>query len=80
MQTIFVQIKCEPGTAYRVADVAAQSIAEASETYSTSGVYDVLLKCCLPNDVDIGHFVTDRVQCIEGVRDTFTIITFKAFS
>ncbi len=79
VQTIFVQVKCEPGTAYTVADAVAQGVEEVSETYSTSGHYDVLLKCYLPDSTDIGHFVTERIQRLEGVRDTFTIITFKAF-
>ena len=29
---------------------------------------------------DIGHFVNEKVQCIPGIRDTYTIITFKAFT
>jgi hypothetical protein len=28
---------------------------------------------------DIGHFVNEKVQCISGIKDTHTIITFKAF-
>jgi hypothetical protein len=28
---------------------------------------------------DIGHFVNEKVQCIPGIQDTRTIITFKAF-
>jgi hypothetical protein len=30
--------------------------------------------------MDIGHFVTSRIQTLPGVKDTFTLITFKAFS
>ena len=29
--------------------------------------------------IDIGHFVNEKVHCIAGVKDTRTIITFKAF-
>jgi hypothetical protein len=32
----------------------------------------------LPDDMDIGHFVMG-IQKIPGVKDTFTLITFKAF-
>jgi hypothetical protein len=39
-----------------------------------------LLKVYLPDAADIGHFVTERLQTLPGVRDTFTIIAFKAFS
>jgi DNA-binding Lrp family transcriptional regulator len=80
MQTIFVQVKCDLGRAYEVADEAVQTIEEVSEVYSTSGQYDLLLKFHLAGDVDIGHFVTSRVQTLPGVKDTFTLITFKAFS
>ncbi len=79
MQTIFIQVKCELGKAYEVADQAMQEVEEVSEVYSTSGQYDLLMKCYLPDASDIGHFVTDRVQTLPGVKDTFTMITFKAF-
>jgi DNA-binding Lrp family transcriptional regulator len=79
MQTIFVQVKCELGEAYHVADAAAQDVEGISEVYSTSGQYDLMMKCYLADGEDIGHFVTERIQCLAGVKDTFTIITFKAF-
>ena len=80
MKTIFVMIKCDLGQAYAVADEAVQNIEEVSEVYSTSGQYDLLMKCYLPDESDIGHFVTERVQMLPGIKDTFTIIAFKAFS
>ena len=73
-------VKCELGRAYAVADEAVLAIHEVSEVYSTSCQYDLLLKCYLPDDGDIGHFVTERLQRLPGVKDTFTIIAFKAFS
>jgi DNA-binding Lrp family transcriptional regulator len=80
MKTIFVMVKCDLGRAYAVADDAVQGIEEVSEVYSTSGQYDLLMKCHLDDSVDIGHFVTERVQSLAGIKDTFTIIGFKAFS
>ena len=79
MQTIFVMIKCELGKAYAVADEAVQSVEQVSEVYSTSGQYDLLVKCYLAKDADIGHFVTDRIQTLPGVADTFTLVAYKAF-
>ncbi|MDA0342430.1 MAG: Lrp/AsnC ligand binding domain-containing protein [Proteobacteria bacterium] len=79
MQTIFVQVKCALGEAYRVADAAAQNVDAISEVHSTSGQYDLMMKCYLPDGADIGHFVTEKIQRLPGVKDTFTIITFKAF-
>jgi DNA-binding Lrp family transcriptional regulator len=80
MKTIFIMVKCDLGKAYTVADEAVQGIEEVSEVYSTSGQYDLLMKCHLADEIDIGHFVTERVQRLAGIKDTFTIIGFKAFS
>ena len=79
MQTIFVMVKCDLGKAYEVADEAV-GVENVSEVYSTSGQYDLLMKCYLDENTDIGHFVTSRIQTLDGVKDTFTLITFKAFS
>ena len=80
MKTVFVMVKCELGKAYAVADEAVLNLEQVSEVYSTSGQYDLLMKCYLPETADIGRFVTDRLQTLPGVKDTFTIIAFKAFS
>jgi DNA-binding Lrp family transcriptional regulator len=75
-----VMVKCDLGKAYTVADEAVLNIEQVSEVYSTSGQFDLLMKCYLPEAVDIGRFVTERLQTLPGVKDTFTIIAFKAFS
>ena len=80
MRAIFVQIKCEMGQAYRVAREAADSIPEMSELFSTSGQYDLLGKFYLDSDQDIGLFVTEKIQTLPGVKDTFTLIAYKAFT
>ena len=78
MQTIFVQIKCELGQSYRAAEELVE-INGVSEVYSISGPYDLLVKCYVPDDGDVGHFVNNQVQSVSGIRDTLTIITFNAF-
>ena len=80
MKAIFVMIKCEMGQAYRVAREAADTIPQLSELFSTSGQYDLLGKFYLEPEQDIGLFVTEKVQSLPGVRDTYTLITFNAFS
>ncbi len=80
MQTIFVMVKCDLGKAYQVADEAVQDVEQVSEVHSISGQYDLLMKCYLAQDTDIGRFVTEKIQTLPGVRDTFTLITFKAFA
>jgi len=79
-RAIFVMIKCEMGEAYRVAREAADTIPQLSELFSTSGQYDLLGKFYLDAGEDIGLFVTERVQSLPGVKDTYTLITFNAFS
>lgn len=78
MQTIFVMVKCEPGRAYEVADLAVD-VEQVSEVHSISGQYDLMIKCFLEAGQDIGQFVVETVQTLPGIKDTFTIIAFKAF-
>ncbi len=80
MRAIFIMIKCEPGQAYRVAQRAADSIEALSELHSISGQYDLLGKFYLEPDQDTGQFVTEQVQTLPGVRDTYTLIAFNAFT
>lgn len=80
MQTIFVMVKCELGETYNVAEQAVDRVGKISEVYSISGQYDLMLKCHLEDGADIGHFVTEEIQRLEGVRDTFTLIAFKSFA
>jgi DNA-binding Lrp family transcriptional regulator len=78
MRAFFVQIKCELGKSYDVATKIADAEI-ASEIYSTAGTYDLMVKFYLEPDEDIGRFVGEKVQTIKGVRDTHTLVTFKAF-
>ncbi len=78
MQTFFVEIKCALGKTYGVASALAEAEI-ASEIYSIAGHYDILAKFYVSKEVDIGHFVGEKVQTLPGIVDTRTIITFKAF-
>jgi DNA-binding Lrp family transcriptional regulator len=78
MRAYFIQIKCELGKSYDVATTIADAEI-ASEIYSTAGGYDLLLKIYLEDDQDVGRFMAEKVQPISGIRDTYTIVTFKAF-
>lgn len=78
MRAYFVQIKCELGKSYNVASAIADAEI-ASEIYSTAGDFDLLVKFYVPDGVDVGHFVTESVQRFDGIKDTRTIVTFKAF-
>jgi len=78
MVPFFVQIKCQLGKSYQVANELADAEI-ASEIYSTAGDFDLLVKFYVESGTDIGHFVNEKVQTMPGIQDTRTIITFKAF-
>ncbi len=80
MRAIYVFIKCEMGQAYGVARAAVDSIEQLSELHSTSGEYDLLAKFYLEPEQDTGLFVTEHIQTLPGVKDTYTLITFNAFT
>lgn len=79
MKNIFVQIKCELGKVFDVAEALVDNLEEAEEVYSISGAFDLLIKFHLKEDDDIGRYVNERVQTIPGIKDTFTTMAFKAF-
>ena len=78
MKCVFVQIRCKPGETYRVADELYKREI-ASELYSTSGDYDLLMKLYIEEDKDIGKFINDNVRDIPGISRSLTTLTFKAF-
>ena len=75
---IFVQIRCRPGSTYRVAEAIALKEIH-SELYSTSGDWDLLMKLYPPEDADIGHFVNEQLLDIPDIERSLTTLTFKAF-
>ncbi len=78
MRAYFVQIKCELGESYNVANRLAE-LEIASEIHSTAGPFDLLVKLYLEDDVDVGQYVNSHIHAIDGIRDTETLVTFRAF-
>ncbi len=78
MRCVFVQFRCHPGKTYEVAD-AIWDREVVSELYSTSGDYDLIAKVYIPEEADVGHYLTDRLFDIPGIARTLTTMTFKAF-
>ncbi|MBV1925920.1 MAG: Lrp/AsnC ligand binding domain-containing protein [Rhodobacteraceae bacterium] len=75
---VFIQIRCKPGTTYKVAeDIALREI--HSELYSTSGDYDLLMKLYIPETADVGKYVNDQLLDISGIERSLTTMTFKVF-
>ncbi|WP_425099290.1 Lrp/AsnC ligand binding domain-containing protein [Tropicibacter sp. S64] len=78
MTCVFIQIRCKPGTAYRVAgDIVLREI--HSELFSTSGEYDLLVKLYIPEGEDVGKYINDHLLDIDGIERTLTTLTFRAF-
>ena len=78
MNCVFVQLRCEPGKTYEVAD-AIYDREIVSELYSTSGDFDLLMKVYIPEAEDVGHYINDRLLEISGIERSLTTMTFKAF-
>ncbi len=78
MRCVFVQFRCQPGKTYAVAD-AIYEREVVSELYSTSGEFDLIAKVYVPEEADIGHYLSEKLFDIEGISRTLTTMTFKAF-
>jgi len=78
MRPFFMLIKCHLGKSYQVASALADAEI-ASEIFSIAGDHDLIVKFYVPETTDIGHFVNEKVHAIDGIQDTKTLITFKAF-
>lgn len=75
---VFIQIRCKPGSTYRVAEeIALREI--HSELYSTSGDYDLLMKLYIPKEQDVGKFINEQLLDIDGIERSLTTMTFKVF-
>ncbi|MFP4327113.1 MAG: Lrp/AsnC family transcriptional regulator [Paracoccaceae bacterium] len=75
---VFIQIRCKPGTTYRVAEeIVLREI--HSELYSTSGDYDLLMKLYIPDEADVGKYINDKLLDIPGIERSLTTLTFNAF-
>lgn len=75
---VYIQIRCKPGTTYRVAEeIALREI--HSELYSTSGEFDLLMKLYIPTDEDVGKFINEKLLDIDSIERSQTTMTFKAF-
>lgn len=78
MRCVFVQFRCTPGKTYEVAN-AIWDREIVSEMYSTSGEYDLIAKVYIPEEEDVGHYLSSRLFDIPGISRTLTTMTFKAF-
>jgi DNA-binding Lrp family transcriptional regulator len=75
---VFIQIRCKPGTTYKVAEGIA-FLEIHSELYSTSGDFDLMMKLYIPDTEDVGKFINDNLLMIAGIERSLTTMTYKVF-
>jgi len=78
MKFAFVLVKCEHGRLDEVAN-AVMEIDGVSEVHSVTGPFDLLVKLYAPAYDDFGDVIPGRLQKIPGIRDTETLLAFRAF-
>lgn len=78
MKAAFVLVKCELGRLEEVAN-ALMEIEGVSEVHSVTGVHDLLVKLYAPTYEVFGDLIPDQLQKVPGVRDTETLLAFRAF-
>ena len=78
MKAAFVLVRCELGRVEEVAN-AIMEIEGVSEVHSITGPWDLLVKLYAPDYDAFGDLIPDRVQKVHGVRETETLLAFRAF-
>ena len=78
MKAAFVLVKCELGRIEEVAN-ALMEIEGVSEVHSVTGEHDLLVKLYAPTYEAFGDLIPDHLQKVAGVRETTTMLAFRAF-
>jgi len=78
MKAAFVLIRCELGRIEEVAN-ALMEIEGVSEVHSITGPWDLLAKLYAPDYDAFGDVIPGRVQKLAGIRETETLLAFRAF-
>jgi DNA-binding Lrp family transcriptional regulator len=78
MKAAFVLVKCEPGWLERVANQLME-IDGVSEIHSITGPWDLLVKLYAESYEGFGDLIPDKLQKTPGVKDTETLLAFRAF-
>jgi len=70
-QQALIGVRCEPGRLLEVADALA-ALGEIDYVVVTAGRFDILIEAVAEDNEGLLRFLNDRLQRIEGVRDTET--------
>ena len=76
METAFVLINAEVG---KVPEVVGKlkEIPQVTEVYSIAGEYDILVKLRFADIKALGELVPKKLQKIQGITRTVTLLTFE---
>jgi DNA-binding Lrp family transcriptional regulator len=76
METAFVLIDVESG---KVPDVVSElnKLPQVTEVYSIAGEHDILAKLKFAEIRSLGELVPKKIQKIDGIRRTITLLTFE---
>jgi Lrp/AsnC family transcriptional regulator for asnA, asnC and gidA len=70
-QQALIGIHCDPGRLVAVAEALA-ALPEVDYVVMTTGRYDILIEMVSEDNEGLLRFLTERLQAIDGVRDTET--------
>lgn len=79
MVTFIILINVEKNRITAVAEELAD-MAEISEVYSVTGIYDLVAIVRTRTNDDVAELVTNRLGTIDGIEKTDTMLAFKTFS
>jgi DNA-binding Lrp family transcriptional regulator len=77
--TAFVLIDVEVDAVPEVAQVIAE-LPNITEVWSVTGRYDLIVKVKVTRNEDLADVVTGGIDKVPGIRDSETIIAFRAYA
>jgi len=75
-QQALIGVRCEPGKLLAVADALA-ALVEVDYVVITAGRFDILIEAVAEDNESLLRFLNDRLQQIDGVRDTETFMYLR---
>jgi DNA-binding Lrp family transcriptional regulator len=79
MKAAFILVKCELGRVGEVASAIVE-IDGVSEVHSVTGEHDLIVKLYAEDYDAFGHLIPNFIQKIPGIRETSTLLAFRAFT
>ena len=75
--TAFLGVYLQKGSLYSDVVKAMEQIPEVTEAYYTTGVYSMFVKIVCKNTEHLRAVLNDKIQAIEGIQRTETIISLE---